>query len=85
MASGHGERMNRLSLRKLLAKASPLRSGDVLAGVAAANEEEPTRARMALAEASFVSQGYASRDPLPLLASLHAVFHTAGGSSLHTR
>lgn len=50
MASGHGERMNRLSLRELLAKASPLRSGDVLAGVAAANEEERTRAQMALAD-----------------------------------
>lgn len=42
--------MNRLSLRELLAKASPLRSGDVLAGIAAENEEERTRAQMALAD-----------------------------------
>jgi ethanolamine ammonia-lyase large subunit len=34
----------------LLAKASPLRSGDVLAGVAAANDEERVRAQMALAD-----------------------------------
>ncbi len=37
-------------LRELLAKATPLRSGDVLAGVAAASEEERVRAQMALAD-----------------------------------
>ena len=37
-------------LKALLAKASPLRSGDVLAGVAAASAEERMAARMALAE-----------------------------------
>ena len=37
-------------LRSVLAKASPLRSGDLLAGVAAANEEERVAARMVLAE-----------------------------------
>lgn len=37
-------------LRTLLAKASPVRSGDVLAGVAAASDEERVAARMALAE-----------------------------------
>ncbi len=37
-------------LRELLAKASPLRSGDVLAGVAAASDEERVRAQMALAD-----------------------------------
>ena len=37
-------------LRELLAKASPLRSGDVLAGVAAASAEERMAARMALAD-----------------------------------
>ncbi|HEY4353819.1 MAG TPA: ethanolamine ammonia-lyase subunit EutB, partial [Paraburkholderia sp.] len=36
-------------LKTLLAKASPLRSGDQLAGVAAASEEERVAARMALA------------------------------------
>jgi ethanolamine ammonia-lyase large subunit len=41
---------NALSLRELLAKASPLRSGDVLAGVAASSEEERVAAQMALAE-----------------------------------
>lgn len=42
--------MNERSLRELLAKASPLRSGDVLAGIAAENEEERIRAQMALAD-----------------------------------
>ena len=37
-------------LRELLAKASPARSGDVLAGVAAADAEERVAAQMALAE-----------------------------------
>jgi ethanolamine ammonia-lyase large subunit len=37
------------SLRELMAKASPLRSGDELAGVAAANAEERVAAQMALA------------------------------------
>lgn len=39
-----------LDLRTLLAKASPARSGDVLAGVAADSEEERVRAQMALAD-----------------------------------
>ncbi len=38
------------SLRELLAKASPLRSGDELAGLAAANAEERVAAQMALAD-----------------------------------
>jgi ethanolamine ammonia-lyase large subunit len=37
-------------LRTLLAKATPARSGDALAGIAAENEEERALARMALAE-----------------------------------
>ncbi len=37
-------------LRTLLAKASPARSGDYLAGIAAASEEERMAARMALAD-----------------------------------
>ncbi len=37
-------------LKDLLAKASPLRSGDVLAGIAAATAEQRMAARMALAE-----------------------------------
>jgi ethanolamine ammonia-lyase large subunit len=39
------------SLRELLAKASPLRSGDVLAGLAAASAEERVAAQFALADA----------------------------------
>jgi ethanolamine ammonia-lyase large subunit len=39
-----------MSLKELLAKATPLRSGDVLAGIAAENEEERVRAQMALAD-----------------------------------
>src|SRR5580658_3875481 len=37
-------------LKTLLAKASPARSGDALAGIAAENEEERALAKMALAE-----------------------------------
>jgi len=40
----------RRSLKELLAKATPLRSGDVLAGVAAATEEERVRAQIELAD-----------------------------------
>ena len=38
------------TLRELLAKASPLRSGDVLAGIAAQSEEERVKAQMELAD-----------------------------------
>jgi ethanolamine ammonia-lyase large subunit len=41
------------SLRQLLAKASPLRSGDQLAGVAAETREESVAARMALADVAL--------------------------------
>jgi ethanolamine ammonia-lyase large subunit len=47
------------SLRELLAKASPLRSGDVLAGLAAASAEERVAAQYALADlplAVFLSE-----------------------------
>jgi ethanolamine ammonia-lyase large subunit len=40
----------KMSLKELLAKASPPRSGDFLAGVAAETEEERVRAQMALAD-----------------------------------
>ena len=39
-----------MNLRELLAHASPLRSGDELAGLAAASSEQRVRARMALAD-----------------------------------
>src|SRR5687768_2636387 len=39
-----------MELRVLMARASPLRSGDVLAGIAAAGAEERVRAQMALAD-----------------------------------
>ena len=39
-----------MNLRELLAKASPLRSGDELAGLAAANAAERVRAQMQLAD-----------------------------------
>jgi ethanolamine ammonia-lyase large subunit len=42
------------SLRELLAKATPLRSGDVLAGVAATSAEERVAAQFALADAPLV-------------------------------
>ncbi|MGA7858238.1 MAG: ethanolamine ammonia-lyase subunit EutB [Terracidiphilus sp.] len=41
------------SLRELLAKATPLRSGDVLAGLAAGSAEERVAAQFALAEVSL--------------------------------
>ena len=47
------------SLRELLAKATPLRSGDVLAGVAAGSAEERVAAQFALADlplAHFLSE-----------------------------
>ncbi len=37
-------------LKELMAKATPLRSGDVLAGVAAASAEENVAAKLALAD-----------------------------------
>ena len=46
-------------MKRLLALASPLRSGDVLAGVAAASEEERVRAQMTLADvplARFINE-----------------------------
>ncbi|MGA8111265.1 MAG: ethanolamine ammonia-lyase subunit EutB [Acidobacteriaceae bacterium] len=46
----HGRTRMFPDLKTLLAKASPARSGDILAGVAAENEEERVLARMALAE-----------------------------------
>jgi ethanolamine ammonia-lyase large subunit len=45
-----GRRYTFDSLRELLAKATPLRSGDVLAGVAAASAEERVAAQCALAD-----------------------------------
>ena len=39
-----------MNLRELMAKASPLRSGDELAGLAAATAEERVRAQMRLAD-----------------------------------
>ncbi len=45
-----GERYNFTDLRTLMARASPPRSGDELAGLAAANDQERAAARMTLAE-----------------------------------
>jgi ethanolamine ammonia-lyase large subunit len=53
------------SLRELLAKASPLRSGDVLAGLAAASAEERVAAQYALADlplAVFLSEAVVAYD-----------------------
>src|SRR5690348_3963672 len=44
-----GETFRFADLRELLAKATPLRSGDVLAGIAAASAKERMAARLALA------------------------------------
>jgi ethanolamine ammonia-lyase large subunit len=45
---------SKLPLKTLLAKASPKRSGDVLGGVAAENDEDRARARIALADVPLV-------------------------------
>ena len=50
-------------LKTLLAKASPLRSGDQLAGLAAASEEERVAAKMALAAAPL--KAFLSETPIP--------------------
>ena len=49
-SSTTGKRYSFDSLKELLAKASPLRSGDSLAGVAAENDQQRVAAQMALAE-----------------------------------
>ncbi len=49
-ATAQGERFDFADLRSLLAKASPRRSGDELAGIAAASERERVAAQMALAD-----------------------------------
>ncbi|WP_419174075.1 ethanolamine ammonia-lyase subunit EutB [Desulfosediminicola sp.] len=54
-----GRNFREMSLKELLAKATPRRSGDELAGVAAQSEEQRVRAQMALAEvplARFLSE-----------------------------
>lgn len=64
-------------LRTLLAKATPLRSGDQLAGLAAASAEERVAAQMALAElplATFLSEAvipYESDDVTRLIVDTH--------------
>jgi ethanolamine ammonia-lyase large subunit len=77
-------------LRTLLAKASPLRAGDELAGVAAASAEERAIAQMALAEvplAAFLSEAlvpYESDDVTRLILDTHdaAAFAAVAGLSV---
>ena len=52
------------SLRELLAKATPLRSGDVLAGVAAQSAEERVAAQFALADVPLELLPDRTRDSL---------------------
>ncbi len=65
------------SLRELLAKATPLRSGDVLAGLAAESAEERVAAQFALADlplAHFLSEAvvpYESDDVTRLIVDTH--------------
>ena len=60
-AAGSGRAMN---LRDLLAKASPARSGDELAGIAAATAEERARAQMELADVPLKAVPGRAGDPL---------------------
>ncbi len=65
-------------LKTLLAKASPLRSGDELAGIAAASEEERVAAKMALAQvplAQFLNEAlipYESDEVTRLIVDTHS-------------
>jgi len=65
------------SLRELLAKASPLRSGDQLAGIAATTQEERVAARFALADlplTTFLSEAvvpYESDEVTRLIVDTH--------------
>lgn len=78
------------SLRELLAKAASLRSGDVLAGVAAANAQERVAAQMALAEVPldrFLEDPiipYADDEVTRLIVDSHdpAAFATVAGLSV---
>jgi ethanolamine ammonia-lyase large subunit len=61
-----GERYSFTDLRTLMAKASPPRSGDELAGLAAASDQERAAARMALAEVplkTFLNEAIIDYDP----------------------
>ena len=77
-------------LRTLLAKASPLRAGDELAGVAAASAEERAIAQMALAEvslAAFLNEAvvpYEADDVTRLILDTHdaAAFAVVAGLSV---
>ena len=51
-------------LKTLLARATPLRSGDMLAGVAAADATERVAAQMALADLPLTALSRRGRDPL---------------------
>jgi ethanolamine ammonia-lyase large subunit len=73
----HGTTYHFQSLRDLLAKASPPRSGDQLAGIAAATQQERVAARFALADLSltdFLSEAivpYESDDVTRLILDTH--------------
>ncbi|APR34222.1 ethanolamine ammonia-lyase subunit EutB [Paraburkholderia sp. SOS3] len=75
-------------LKTLLAKASPLRSGDQLAGVAAASEEERVAAKMALADVplrTFLNEAlipYESDEVTRLIVDTHSPHAFAGISHL---
>ena len=62
---GNRSRTASTSLKALLAKASPLRSGDVLAGIAAENDEERVAAQwrspMCRSPASSMSRSFRTR------------------------
>ena len=68
-------------LRELLAKASPKRSGDELAGIAAATAEERVRAQMKLADTPlrrFVDESiipYESDEVTRLIATIKGGWH----------
>ncbi len=76
------------SLKVLLAKASPLRSGDQLAGVAAASAEERVAAKLALADLplrAFLDEAlipYESDDVTRLIVDTHDLTAFAPVASL---
>ncbi|MEM0907407.1 MAG: ethanolamine ammonia-lyase subunit EutB [Pseudomonadota bacterium] len=76
-ASVAGERFSFTSLKELMAKATPRRSGDELAGVAATTEQERAAAQIALADvpvATFLDEAlvpYESDDVTRLIIDTH--------------
>ena len=87
-------RYNFSNIATLLAKASPLRSGDILAGIAAQSGEERVAAQFALADLplrTFLELSYESDEITCLIADIHnakafaAISHLTVGAATANR